>query len=140
MPAKTPLSSKYLPEPNSGCWLWMGCYSKDSDYGYVRGSDGKMTQSHRAVYAAHKGLIPEGAHLDHKCRNHACVNPDHLEPMTCADNLRRGDNTVLNYADVAAIRSRAVSGEQQRALASEYMVSESQVSMVVNHKRWKETA
>src|SRR3990167_10447262 len=42
------------------------------------------------MYELHKGKIPNGLHIDHLCRTPACVNPDHMEPVTCAENRRRG--------------------------------------------------
>jgi len=70
------------------CWLWtMGKNSKG--YGYVR-LDGKTRQVHRVVYEALVGPIPKGMTLDHLCRNPACVNPAHLEPVSMRENLLRG--------------------------------------------------
>ena len=55
--------------------------------------------AHRYAYEELVGPIPEGLQLDHLCRNRSCVNPDHLEPVTCRENLRRGE--TLNAANLA---------------------------------------
>ena len=69
------------------CWIWQG----KKDYGYGRvGMNGTHHRAHRLIYEALKGPIPEGLQLDHLCRNRSCVNPNHLEPVTGAQNCRRG--------------------------------------------------
>lgn len=73
----------------SGCWEWQA-YRNHAGYGQV-GLNGRLALAHRAVYEALVGPIPEGMSLDHLCRNPPCVNPEHLEPVTHAENMRRGD-------------------------------------------------
>lgn len=73
------------PEPMSGCWLWTGAIAKN---GYGRTSAG---YAHRTAYELNVGPIPAGLDLDHKCRTRSCCNPEHLEPVTRSENLRRGD-------------------------------------------------
>lgn len=80
-----------FPEPNSGCFIWMGALSHNG-YGMmaVSGANKKVVYAHRAAYEHFIGPIPDGLDLDHKCRMRCCVNPDHLEPVTRKENLRRG--------------------------------------------------
>jgi len=81
---KTTLGSKYAQEDrghSTECWIWQGTLDKRG-YGRVRGESGKVGRAYRVVYEAHVGPIPEGLHLHHHCEVKACVNPDHLEPMT----------------------------------------------------------
>jgi hypothetical protein len=74
------------------CWLWTGAISKG--YGRfgitIAFKSYRMLQAHRWAYEYWIGLIPAGLELDHLCRVRACVNPNHLEPVTTRINLLRG--------------------------------------------------
>src|SRR5215472_3057577 len=80
-----------FPEPNSGCWIWMG-FVNENGYGkVVRPSIRKSPiAAHRYAFEKVKGEIPSGLDLDHLCRVRCCVNPDHLEPVTRYVNNHRG--------------------------------------------------
>lgn len=71
-------------EKTESCWLWHGTRS-DNGYGKVRYRD-RQDLSHRVSYIIHKGEIPVGMVVRHKCDNPPCCNPDHLELGTVADN------------------------------------------------------
>ncbi|MGA5820817.1 HNH endonuclease signature motif containing protein [Kitasatospora sp. NPDC094028] len=71
------------------CWVWTGCAHPKTGYGVF---GGKGTQiAHRIAYQYKVGPIPKGLHLDHLCRRRLCVRPEHLEPVTPRENIRRGD-------------------------------------------------
>ena len=71
------------------CWMWTGALSAD---GYGRWwKDGRNRPTHIFVYEDLVGPVPAGLQLDHLCRVRACCNPKHLEPVTCRENLLRGD-------------------------------------------------
>lgn len=77
---------RYIPEPNSGCWLFLGFLDDD---GYGRFYYKARTQmAHRAAYKELRGPIPHGLVLDHICRVRSCVNPWHLRAVTHAENMR----------------------------------------------------
>lgn len=79
--------AKWMPEPNSGCWLWL-CAVNPEGYGVV-GFEGKVWLAHRRSYVRSGKIIPDGLQLDHLCRVRSCVNPDHLEPVTNKENNER---------------------------------------------------
>lgn len=135
MPKKTPLQSKYTINAETGCWVWNKPLK--GGYGLVRWK-GRRLKAHRLVYELNKGDIPIGLDLDHLCRNPACVNPDHLEPVTKKENTRRGESTKINTEIARQIRE-AYAGEELAsclAIGSRFGVSAATVSMVINGIAW----
>lgn len=88
------------------CWEWRG-YVHPSGYGQFW-LNGRNQYAHRVAYEALIIPIPRGLQLDHLCRNRACVNPGHLEPVTSRVNTLRGDS----YAARAARKSRCKRGHK----------------------------
>ena len=73
------------------CWTWLGPKDRKG-YGRCRNQ-----AVHRIAYELLVGPIPAGLHIDHLCRNPACCNPTHLEPVTLVENARRGNGySALN--------------------------------------------
>lgn len=73
------------------CWIWQGSFSGNATHKYGDFSIGyNRYRAHRLIYATHRGEIPKGAVIDHLCGNPACVNPDHLEPVSIQENTKRG--------------------------------------------------
>ena len=90
------------------CWPWLAASS--NGYGAVS-YEGRMSPSHRVAYTLLVGPIPEGLVIDHLCRNPPCQNPKHLEPVTQAENVRRGDSGKMWAAKTHCPRGHPYSGE-----------------------------
>jgi hypothetical protein len=87
-----------IPEPNSGCWFWLGGTTGRTDYGRVRLRGGGKHLAHRVVFTLLGGSLTAALELDHKCRNTRCVNPSHLEAVTHQVNVLRGTGLAAQRA------------------------------------------
>jgi hypothetical protein len=87
------------------CWPWLAG-TTGGGYGYIvkGGKHGKMLGAHRVAYELTVGPIPPGLCIDHLCRNRACVNPAHLEPVTMQTNLLRGETAAAANAAKTACK------------------------------------
>jgi len=83
-----------------GCWVWQA--GKDWDGYGIFHACGRSWRAHRWAYESLVAPIPDGLVIDHLCRNRACVNPDHLEPVTDRVNILRGEGVAAVNADKAA--------------------------------------
>lgn len=123
----------------------------------VKRLNGKNVYTHRLAYIqAHNLTFADirGVLIRHKCDNRACINPDHLEPGTHADNSRdkhergrantmRGEqagNVKLTESKVAEIRRLASQGVSQPKLAQQFAIDSSQICRIVNYKSWRHVA
>lgn len=82
------------------CWIWTG-YLRDDGYApiCVRTEGRPRTRpAHVLAWELVNGPVPKGLELDHLCRNHACCNPAHLEPVTRRENVLRGQNLTAMKA------------------------------------------
>lgn len=88
-----PLEDRLFPriDADGPCWLWTGAINPNG-YGVINlgGRDAGTAPVHRVVWELLVGLIPPGLDLDHLCRIRHCCNPDHLDPVTRAENVARG--------------------------------------------------
>jgi hypothetical protein len=121
----------YIPEPNSGCWLWLrGCST--AGYGQLSLA-GKVVYAHRFSYERKYGPLEPDACVLHRCDNPICVNSDHLFVGSKTDNNRdmakkgRVKGQKLSAADVIAIRADMRIG---REIARDYGVSKTHVDMI----------
>lgn len=126
---------KCIPEPNSGCWLWLSYVDKD---GYGKFTvDGKSYGAHRISFNIFKSSIADDDVIRHTCDNPFCVNPDHLLQGTEWDNIQdrntRGRTATrrLTDAEVVEVRKRHSRGEWCSALSAKFGVSFNNVLCIV---------
>ena len=77
-----------VAKSDDGCWEWLGAVGTRG-YGKFSPHRGQHWLAHRFAFSDSGGVIPDGMTIDHLCRNKTCVKPDHLEPVTNAENVRR---------------------------------------------------
>lgn len=83
------------PDGDAGCWEWAGALNSRG-YGQW-GVLGVSKSTHRLAYQAIVGPIPDGMVIDHLCRVRRCCNPAHLEVVTNAENVRRGEAATKSH-------------------------------------------
>lgn len=107
--------NEYLEEDrgySTLCWIWQRHVGQNG-YGYT----GRHDAAHRVFYERHNGPIPKGLEIDHLCSVRACVNPEHLEPVTRTTNARRGKATHITMAQARQIRILRAEGLTHQAIA-----------------------
>ena len=132
---KKNLGPQYSVNEKSGCWEWL---KGKTSAGYPHFIfKGKMVYAHRHYYEKYNGPIPERFVIDHLCKNSGCVNPRHLEAVTNAENVRRGNKAILEKQDVYAIRQFYENGEKDnRELAEMFGVSRDHIRGILSYEVW----
>jgi hypothetical protein len=124
---------RYIADPATGCWIWQGARNSRG-YGNMWDKGRKAARcAHRIYYEQHVGPIPDGLVLDHLCRNNACVNPEHLQPVTQAENVRRGVKAKLTMEIVVEIRRSTASAAD---LATRFGVHVNTIREAKRGDRW----
>lgn len=148
----SPITDRYVVNAETGCWEWIASnsgYHRAKPYGTLQREGHR--KAHRYMYAKHKGAIPSGMLVLHRCDNPSCVNPDHLWLGTQRDNIidrnqKARDNTPKGSANPAAkLNERKVGwikrsleyGASCAELGREYGVSEVAIGFIKRGKTWK---
>lgn len=96
-----------MPEPNSGCTLWLGKVDARHGYGLVIHRRTHY-RAHRFAYESYVGPIDTGLVIDHLCRNRTCINPSHMEPVSIATNTMRGSGpSAMNAQRTTCVNGHA---------------------------------
>ena len=111
--------AKYVPEPNTGCWLWTGATIGDGRYGQYWDGRRKLP-AHRWSYMAMRGPIGDGLQLDHRCRTTLCVNPWHLEAVTARVNTLRSTAITAAFAHAThCVKGHELAGDNLHVRTSD---------------------
>jgi len=146
---------KYIPEPMSGCWIWIGADFGDVGYGAFH-MNGKSVGAHRVSWLLHNGKIQIKMLVCHKCDNRLCVNPRHLFLGTHSDNSKdcarknrcnlqrtkerpKGQthsHAKLTNEDVLLIRNVLHKTMPTKEIALKYNIGKDAITRIINRKTW----
>jgi hypothetical protein len=140
------ITYRSIPEPNSGCLIWLGAVD-DYGYGWMRGGH-RPDRTHRLMWRSVRGEIPLGMCVLHHCDNPACCNPDHLYIGTKADNARdrvcrnreadhRGEKNGRAKITLEQADEIFNSVENQCVLAARYGITQGMVSRIKRGAAWR---
>lgn len=143
---KNRFDSKIMPEPNTGCWFWVGSLDQDG-YGLFK-IGGVMHRAHRLSYRQYKGVVPKKMLVCHNCDTPGCVNPDHLFLGTHQDNTNDKMNknrqpigethgaAKINRVTAQIIRETYKSGFKQQDIAKYFKLGQTHISRIITNQVW----
>lgn len=138
---------KFMPEPNTGCWLWIGALVPDG-YGSFRLSTHISIKAHRLSWLTYCGPIPGDAQVLHRCDVRSCVNPDHLflgdNDANVADRVAKG-RSARNWgrksptAKLTEEQAAAILRDPRThaEIAADYGISTGPVQAIKAGKGWR---
>ena len=136
----------YVVDEQTGCWEWQKNIQSNG-YGHMKHS-GKARSVHRVSYEMHKGNIPEGVYVLHRCDNRCCVNPLHLFLGTALDNAldmkgkrrhshgEKSTSSKLTEKQVLEIYALSESGIGSIRIARKYDISVSMAWNIKTGRSW----
>lgn len=146
---KAKLEAYSIPEPNSGCWLWLGTTIA---FGYGRiWIDGIPKLAHRLAYEEYIRPIPDGLLVLHRCDTPLCINPNHLKLGTYQDNsddvVQRGRHNsglgetaraakITNEIVIAIASDLLKPGLTHAGIGENHGISGSLISAINSGRRW----
>ena len=142
-----PFEDRYVPEPNSGCWLWLGAVVGRMGYGHMK-VEGRAILAHRRSWLLRHGSIPDGLKVLHRCDVPCCVNPDHLFLGTVAANnadrdakgrhraLRGEDHPAAKLTEAQVQRIRT-DRRENTPIADSYGVTPAMIGHIKHKRAWR---
>jgi hypothetical protein len=132
-----------MPEPNTGCHLWIGSLDIGG-YGMIFYGR-KSVVAHRVAWERVHGPIPEGMYVCHKCDVRSCINPDHLFLGTAKDNMQDAARKNRMPKGESQANSKLTGGQAisifnddriARLIASDYNIGTTAVYSIKNGRTW----